>query len=127
VAGLPGKASLQLRDVLESHLPRMRTKVVVFSGHIHNYERFEQHGVEYVVTGGGGAIPYPILFRGKHDLYRDPGFPVYHYLTLEVKDHQLKAVMWKVIDPDAATLNVEAKDTFAIRVNPSQPSKTLKK
>lgn len=122
VASLPSKAALQLRGVLESHLPKMHAKVVVLSGHIHNYERFEVRGVEYVVTGGGGAIPYPILFRGVHDLYKDPGFPVYHYLTLEVKDHQLKAVMWKVIDPDAAALNVEVKDTFTINANPPTPT-----
>jgi len=121
VAGLPTKDSLVLREVLEAHLSRMRAKVVVFSGHIHNYERFEQRGVEYVVTGGGGAVPYPVVFRGIHDLYKDPGFPVYHYLTIEVKDHQLKAVMWKVIDPDAANLNVEVKDTFVIKANPTAP------
>jgi hypothetical protein len=119
VAGLPTKDALLLREVLEAHLSRMRARVVVFNGHIHNYERFEQRGVEYVVTGGGGAVPYPILFRGIHDLYKDPGFPVYHYLTIEVMDHQLKAAMWKVTDPDAANLNVEIKDTFAIQANPS--------
>ena len=73
----------------------------MFNGHIHNYERFERHGVEYVITGGGGAEPYPLLFRGHADLYQDTGFPVYHYLTLEVSNHKLHAVMWKVKDPDA--------------------------
>ena len=103
----------------------MRAKVIVFNGHIHNYERFERRGVEYVVTGGGGAVPYPILFRGSGDLYRDSGFPVYHYLTLEVRDHQLHAVMWKVIDPDlpADQLNVEIKDTFILKANPLPPGK----
>jgi acid phosphatase type 7 len=127
VASLPGKDALMLRGVLEAHLPRMHAKVVVFNGHIHNYERFERHGAEYVVTGGGGAIPYPILYRGTHDLYRDLGFPVYHYLTLEVKDHQLKAVMLKVINPDAASLDVEPKDTFVIKANPVPPSRSAKK
>ena len=123
VASLPTRDALLLRNVLEAHLPRLHARVVVFSGHIHNYERFEQQGVEYVVTGGGGAVPYPVLFRGVHDLYHDPGFPVYHYLTIEVKDHQLKAVMWKVIDPDAGSLNVEAKDRFEIEANLKAVSK----
>jgi hypothetical protein len=125
VANLPTKQALILRGVLESHLNRMRAKVIVFNGHIHNYERFERRGVEYVVTGGGGAVPYPILFRGSGDLYRDSGFPVYHYLTLEVRDHQLHAVMWKVIDPDlpADQLNVEIKDTFILKANPLPPGK----
>jgi hypothetical protein len=114
VAGVPTKDALALRGLLESHVGRIHARVVVFNGHIHNYERFEQHGVEYVVTGGGGAQPYPLLYRGSHDLYRDSGFPVYHYLTLEVRDHRLSAVMWKVIDPEAKELNVEVKDRFTI-------------
>jgi hypothetical protein len=80
--------------------------------------------VEYIVTGGGGAQPYPILFRGSHDLYRDSGFPVYHYLTLEVHDNQLTGTMWKVIDPDAPVLNVEAKDRFTISANQAVPLKS---
>jgi hypothetical protein len=122
-ADLPSKDALILRRMLETRLPKIHAKVVVFNGHIHNYERFERQGVEYVVTGGGGAVPYPILFRGSQDLYRDPGFPVYNYVTLEVKDHQLHAVMWKVIDPDAAELNVEAKDQFVIQANPGSKTK----
>lgn len=112
--GIPGKESMELRSVLESRLERIRAKVVVFNGHIHNYERFERKGVEYVVTGGGGAEPYPVLFRGRGDLYQDSRFPVYHYLTLDIRNHQLHAVMWKVRDPDAAQMDVEIKDQFTI-------------
>ena len=115
IASLPTKDGLALRTLLEQHVGRMHAKVVVFNGHIHNYERFEQHGIEYVVTGGGGAAPYPLLFRGVHDLYRDPGYPVFHYLTIEVREHTLHAVMWKVADPAAAELKVEQKDSFTIR------------
>ena len=111
---LPSKDALVLRNILESHLSEIHARVLVFNGHIHNYERFERRGVEYIVTGGGGAQPYPILFRGHGDLYRDTGFPVYHYLTLDVSDKKLHAVMWKVINPDAATLSVEAKDEFTL-------------
>jgi hypothetical protein len=113
-ANLPSKEALLLRGILEARLSHIRAKVVVFNGHIHNYERFERAGVEYVVTGGGGAEPYPLLLRGRADLYRDTGFPVYHYLTVEVSGHQLHAVMWKVKDPDAASLSVEAKDQFTL-------------
>ncbi len=42
-------------------------------------------------------------------------FPVYHYLTLDIADHQLHAVMWKLKDPGAGTLSVEQKDEFTIR------------
>jgi hypothetical protein len=127
VADLPSKDALALRSVLEAHLSRMRARVVVINGHIHNYERFEVRGVEYLISGGGGAEPYPLYFRGSHDLYRDPAFPVYHYLTLEVADHELKGTMWKVADPKAETLTVEKKDEFTIRAAPAAPAKKGKK
>jgi hypothetical protein len=126
---LPSKEALTLRHLLEIHLYKMHARIIVFNGHIHNYERFERNGVEYVTSGGGGAEPYPLLFRGSDDLYRDPGFPVYHYLTLDYSNGKLHAVMWKVKDPDAATLSVEAKDEFSLtaptpeeyRVHPTYP------
>ncbi len=118
---LPSKEALTLRHLLEIHLAKLRAKVIVFSGHIHNYERFERNGVEYVTSGGGGAEPYPILFRGSADLYRDTGFPVYHYLTLDYKDRKLHAVMYKVADPAAATLTVEVKDEFTLTASPVAP------
>jgi hypothetical protein len=119
-ASIPTPQALALRNLLEARLGRIHAKVVVFNGHIHNYERFERRGVEYVITGGGGAQPYPILFRGRADLYQDTGFPVYNYLTLDIANHQLHAVMWKVKDPGAPSLSVEKKDEFTIRagVNP---------
>jgi hypothetical protein len=123
-AGIPTPEALILRNILEARLGVIQAKVVVFNGHIHNYERFERLGVEYVVTGGGGAEPYPLLFRGPADLYRDTGFPVYHYLTLNVENHQLHAVMWKVKDPDAEIPTVEAKDEFTLTAPvPKAPAK----
>ena len=117
---LPTKEALNLRAILEAHLAKLRVRVMVFNGHVHNYERFERNGVEYIVTGGGGAEPYPLLYRGKGDLYRDTGFPVYHYLTLEVADGKLHAVMWKVKDPEAAELDVEQKDEFTLTALPTK-------
>jgi len=119
---VPAPGALTLRGILESRLSRIHAKVVVFHGHIHNYERFERNGVEYVVTGGGGAEPYPLLIRGRADLYRDTGFPVYHYLTLDVDAHQLHAIMWKIKDPEAATFTVESKDEFTISAPESHPA-----
>jgi hypothetical protein len=118
--GLPSSAALGLRSILDARMDKIRARVIVFNGHIHNYERFERKGVEYVITGGGGAEPYPVLFRGQGDLYRDTGFPVYHYLTLDIANHQLHAVMWKVTNPDAPALGVEQKDEFTIQAGAEQ-------
>ena len=119
--GLPSPQALVLRNILEARLKDIHARVIVFNGHIHNYERFLRNGVVYVVTGGGGAEPYPLLFRGRGDLYQDTGFPVYHFLTLEVADHQVHAVMWKVKDPDAPVLSAEQKDEFTIVSRPQPP------
>lgn len=130
LTNLPSKEALTLRHLLEIHLYKMHAKVIVFSGHIHNYERFERNGVEYVTSGGGGAEPYPLIFRGSADLYRDTGFPVYHYLTLDYHNGKIHAVMWKVKDPDADTLSVEAKDEFTLTAPPAParpPSASQKK
>lgn len=123
--GLPSKDALLYRKVLEAHLDKLRARVLVLNGHIHNYERFERRGVEYVVTGGGGAEPYPLLIRGAADLYHDHprGHPVYHYLTLDVNGRALHATMWRVKDPDASTLSVEAQDSFTLTA-PAPPAKT---
>jgi acid phosphatase type 7 len=93
LVNLPTKEALNLRNILETHFPNLHARVLVFNGHIDNYERFERYQVEYVVTGGGGAQPYPLLFRGRSDLYKDAGFPVYHYLSIDVNNRQLHAVM----------------------------------
>ena len=113
---LPSADALLYRKVLAAHLDKLRAKVLVLNGHIHNYERFEQQGVEYVVTGGGGAEPYPLLVRGSADLYHDHprGHPVYHYLTLDVNGRSLHATMWRVKNPDANSLAVEAQDEFTL-------------
>jgi hypothetical protein len=122
---MPSKEALTLRHLLEIHLHKMHAKVVVFNGHIHNYERFERNGVEYVTSGGGGAEPYPLLFRGSEDLYRDTDFPVYHYLTLDYSNGKMHAVMWKVKDPEAATLSVEKKDEFTLIAEPGKTGKFI--
>ena len=111
---LPTRDALNLRSILEAHLAHLQARVVVFNGHIHNYERFERYRVEYIVTGGGGAQPYPLLFRGRSDLYRDTAFPVYHYLSIDVSNRQMHAVMWKIKDSEAPVLSVEAKDEFTL-------------
>lgn len=118
---LPSKDALVYRGILESRLGRIHAKVLVINGHIHNYERFERRGVEYVVTGGGGAEPYPILLRGHADLYHGTDFPVYNYVTLEVTAHRLHGVMWKVKDPESASISVEAKDEFTLTTIPPKP------
>jgi len=83
-----------LAKVLEGRQQNMRARIVVFNGHVHNYERHEHGGITYFVTGGGGAHAYPIV-RHADDLYKDPGIN-YHYLLAEVDHNHLTVTMHKV-------------------------------
>jgi hypothetical protein len=69
----------------------MRARIVVFSGHVHNYERHEHGGITYFVTGGGGAHAYPIE-RAPEDPYQSKEVN-YHYLLVEVDHRELKITM----------------------------------
>lgn len=79
---------------LEERQQKLRARIVVFNGHVHNYERNEHGGVTYFVTGGGGAHAYPIV-RRPDDLYKDPGVN-YHYLLAEVDHNRVTVTMHKV-------------------------------
>jgi hypothetical protein len=84
----------------------------VIAGHIHNYERFQQDGVTYLVSGGGGAVPYPVE-RTPADAYQDPSFPNYHYLKFVLAGDILNGTMYRLADP--RTTKWEIKDTFEVR------------
>ena len=81
----------ELANRLEARQQGMRARIVVFSGHVHNYERHEHGGITYFVTGGGGAHAYPIE-RAPGDPYQSKGVN-YHYLLVEVDHRELKITM----------------------------------
>lgn len=81
----------QLAKMLEERQAHARFRIVVFSGHVHNYERHEHGGVTYFVTGGGAAHAYPIE-RAPDDPYQSKEIN-YHYLLVEVDHQQLKVTM----------------------------------
>jgi Icc-related predicted phosphoesterase len=105
---------------LEDRQQHMQARIIVFNGHVHNYERHEYNGVTYFVTGGGGAHAYPIQ-RGPDDVYKDNGIN-YHYLLIEVDGQQAQITMNKleIVDgkatwskPDAVTIKVPAAKATA--------------
>lgn len=92
----------ELANMLERRQATMRARFVVFSGHIHNYERHEHGGVLYFVTGGGGAHAYPIE-REDSDLFQSKGIN-YHYLLVQVDGRALKITMHRLeADGDSHT------------------------
>lgn len=127
-ASLPAPNEISLRELLEAEAPKSHAKFVVINGHIHNYERFERNGITYLISGGGGASPYPVLVRGNEDLYRDPGAKPtsilgskndpprvnFHYLVIQVEGKHAQATMNRVADPKASALSIEVKDRFSL-------------
>ena len=80
-----------LAKLLEERQAHARFRIVVFSGHVHNYDRHEHGGVIYFVTGGGGAHAYPIE-RAADDPFQSKQIN-YHYLLVEVDRQRLKVTM----------------------------------
>jgi hypothetical protein len=110
----PRPNEIALRNFLSQTEPGMHAAVVVIAGHIHNYERAQVDGITYLVSGGGGAEPYEVE-RTKQDLYQDTGFPNFHYVRFELEGDQLKATMFRLVDPNAKKLVWEEKDHFVIK------------
>jgi 3',5'-cyclic AMP phosphodiesterase CpdA len=90
--GHSARASEQvLAKIVEARQAHASYRIVVFSGHVHNYERHEHNGVTYFVSGGGGAHAYPIE-RAPDDPFQSKEVN-YHYLTVEVDRKQLTVTM----------------------------------
>jgi hypothetical protein len=123
LANIPSPDLLQLREYLEGRAATMRQKMIVVSGHIHNYERFEQKGITHVISGGGGAKPYPVYLPGPEDLYQDKAFPNFNYVIFTIQGAHADATMYRVADPSAAKLSVQVKDRFSVDAKPEDGSK----
>ena len=104
-----------LAKMLEQRQTHARFRIVVFSGHVHNYERHEHGSVTYFVTGGGAAHAYPID-RAPDDPFQSKEIN-YHYLLVEVDHQQLKVTMNRVdltsgkpvwTQPDSVKITVPA-------------------
>lgn len=106
----PRPNEIALADFLKTATAKSHAKFVVIAGHIHNYERFVQDGVVYLVSGGGGAVPYPVD-RTPPDLYQDTDFPNYHYLKFVSDGGTLRATMFR-LESTAGTW--DAKDHFEV-------------
>ena len=80
--------------MLEARQAKARVRFIVFSGHVHNYERHEHGGVTYFVSGGGAAHAYPVD-RAPDDPFQSKEIN-YHYLLVEVDHGGLKVTMNRV-------------------------------
>ena len=113
----PRPNEVALRDFLIRTQATLHAQIMVTAGHIHNYERTELGGITWLVSGGGGAKPY-VVERTPQDLYQDPAFPNFHYVKLQLEKDKLKATMYRLADPEAATPEWQEKDHFEIKRRP---------
>ncbi len=103
----------ELAKMLEARQQDLRARIVVFSSHVHNYERHEHGGVTYFVTGGAGAHAYPVE-RAKDDPFQSKEVN-YHFLQVEVDGGNLKITMHR-LDLTSGTAVWTQPDSVAISV-----------
>jgi hypothetical protein len=109
----PRPNEIALSELLKNAAVNNAARFVVVAGHIHNYERFLQDDVVYLVCGGGGAQPYQVE-RSPSDLYQDSSFPNYHYVKFVLENGKLVGTMYRLSGPEVAAPKWDAKDHFEI-------------
>jgi hypothetical protein len=113
----PRAAELAIAHILEDRQKLApRPQIVMFAGHVHNYERYVHGGVDYIVTGGGGASPHP-LKRSPDDLYKPIALdgPEYHYCVVSIDHQELKLEMFRLSETDHKA-KFDVRDSFEVRV-----------
>ena len=87
-----GKDEREVQRCLSALAPKLRARVIVVGSHVHNYERFGRDGVLYLVSGGGGAQPLPVL-RMSGELSRLSTSVNFHYLRFTLQGERLTGTM----------------------------------
>jgi acid phosphatase type 7 len=87
-----GRDEAEIERYLSDKAATLHAQVVVIGSHVHNYERFNRHGVMYLVSGGGGAKPVP-AFRMSGELSQLKTSVNFHYLRFTLTNGRLSVVM----------------------------------
>jgi hypothetical protein len=108
--------------LLEQRQKTTRARIIVISGHVHNYQRFRRQDVNYIVSGGGGAEPAKFPGRAQDDLYpqnslygkSDPADEdQFHYCLFTVDHTRLTFQMMKLVGK-GNSVTFEPRDSFAL-------------
>jgi hypothetical protein len=92
------KDEKEIARYLSNHAHSLQARIVVVSSHIHNYERFRRDDVTYLVSGGGGAKPVPVL-RLFGELSKLDTAVNFHYIRFRLERGDLQAAMVR-FDPE---------------------------
>lgn len=87
----------------------------VFAGHAHSYEHIVRDGVHYIVTGGGGAPPYPLSEERVEGSVFGVDF-VLHYVRVQVGDEVTVEMLpvAEVQGREVAPLSIPPMERFVI-------------
>ena len=114
----PRPNEIALAEYIKAVAPKSQASFIVSAGHTHNYERFDEGGVVYLVSGGGGAAPYEVV-RTNSDRFQSGDFPNYHYVRLELHGDRVTGEMIRLVDYDApAPKHWQTRDRFQITLRP---------
>ena len=93
-----GKDEKEIARYLSKHTRSLHARIVVVGSHIHNYERFRRDNSTYLVSGGGGAKPVPVLrlFGELSKLHTAVNF---HYIRFRLESGILQGIMVR-FDPN---------------------------
>jgi predicted MPP superfamily phosphohydrolase len=84
----------------EPFLKARKTRLYL-SAHVHSYERFEQEGKSFVVSGGGGGprrkVDVSDARRWRNDVFRGSAIRPFHYLRLGIERDAI-TVATKMLD-----------------------------
>lgn len=80
---------------------------LVLSGHDHNYQRFENQDVTYVVTGGGGRSLYDLQECPANHPERLAGAELHHFLALQQQESSLQMTVFDVNGETIESLRLE--------------------
>jgi hypothetical protein len=106
--------------IKEATSARHQARFVVIGGHVHNYERFLNDDTIYLVSGGGGAKPFPLDSKTRKavgDLYNGPDVN-YHYIRFTMGENRFNGEMVRLADrkqgDPIGTPSWEVKDHFQV-------------
>jgi acid phosphatase type 7 len=93
------KDEKEIARYLSNHARALRARVVVVGSHVHNYERYRRDDVTYLVSGGGGAKPVPVLRLFGELSKLDTGVN-FHYIRFRLENGDLQGTMVR-FEPDS--------------------------
>jgi hypothetical protein len=93
-----GKDEKEIAHYFSNHRHLLHEQVVVVGSHVHNYERFLRDDVTYLVSGGGGAKPVPVL-RMSGELSKLDTAVNFHYIRFSLESGNLQGTVVR-FDPE---------------------------